>query len=238
MKPAEEQLIIAEKVRSGEYFREARQMYDLSVHDPMTDRYFYIFLTVLALIIFFIAFTAARGLYPLDSSLPFIVKTNDIVDDLPHIRPLITRSGESASDAVLHFLVSNYVTFYEEYDIEHLDRDMSGIGSQSVPPVFNAYKQLMNPANPNSPIALYQRHSRRVITIDSMRPQPDNSSVMQVFYTAEVDTYGDSRIDIKKSRWEADIAFNYSGVALDKNTGKVNPLRFIVTQYHTKRVQD
>ena len=60
MESAEEQLLIAEKVRSGEYFREARHMYDLSVHAPMADRYFYIFITALELIIFFIAFGAAQ----------------------------------------------------------------------------------------------------------------------------------------------------------------------------------
>lgn len=236
MSSADEQLQIAEKVRSGEYFREARQMYDLTVHDPMTDRYFYIFVTLLALVIFLIAFFAARELYPLNRSVPFIVKTNDIVDDLPHIHPLITEAGETPSAAVLHFLAGNYVTFREEYDIDHLERDTSGVASQSAPDVFKKYQQEISPSNPDSPIALYQRHSRRVITIESERQI--TPSEMQIIYIATVDTYGDTRVDIKKSRWKADIAFNYSGVELDEKTGKVKPLKFVVTRYQTSKAQE
>ncbi len=238
MPSAEEQMLIAEKVRSGEYFREARSMYDLSVHDPMADRYLYVFVTALSLLIFLIAFIAAQELYPLQRSIPFIVKTDDIVDELPRIHNLITKSGESPSDAVLRFLVDNYVIFREEYDIDHLDRDMSGVAGQSTPALFKLYQRAINPSNPESPIALYQRHSRRIITIESERRQPDDPSAMRVIYEATVDTYADTRIDIKKSRWQADIAFNYGGVALDEKTGKVKPLQFVVTRYRNKRIQD
>lgn len=238
MPAPDEQLLIAEKVRSGEYFREARHMYDLTVHDPMTDRYFYIFITALSLIIFFIAFFAARALYPLDRSVPFIVKTNDIVDDLPLIHPLVAHRGETPSAAVLRFLVKNYVVFHEEYDINHLDRDMSGIAGQSAPAVYKIYQQQMNPANPQSPIALYQRHSQRIITVETVQQASDNPQAMQVIYDAQVNTYSDTRTDIKKSRWKADITFNYGGVGLDEKTGKVKPLHFMVTGYHTSPLQD
>ena len=48
---SEEYLSIAEKVRSGEYFREARSMYDVGVNDPMSERYFYLFITSIALLL-------------------------------------------------------------------------------------------------------------------------------------------------------------------------------------------
>jgi hypothetical protein len=79
---------IADKVRTGEYFREARKMYDLTIHDPMAERYMYVFITAISLLVLLIALYAAQSLYPLQSPVPLIFNTNDVIEDLPHIQKL------------------------------------------------------------------------------------------------------------------------------------------------------
>ncbi len=231
-KPPEEYLEIAEKVRTGEYFREARSMYDLAVHDPMAERYLYIAITAIAGMILFVAVIAARGLYPLSSAVPFIVNSNNIVDDLPRIS-MLAYKGEDPSAAMLRFLVNNYVTFRESYDIESFDRNISGIRSQSTEGVFREFQQAIDPRSPDSPIALYQRHSRRSIRVVSSKRLPEQNA-MEVTYEAIVE----GPTGIKTTMWQATIDFEYNGVTLDEETDKVKPINFIVTQYRNKRMQE
>lgn len=229
----EEQQRIAEKVKSGEYFREARGMYDTSVHDPMAERYLYVFITALSIITLLIALYASHALYPLNTSVPFIVSSNNIVDDLPRIRSLLAYKGEKPNDAIQRFMVTNYVLFREEYDIDTFDRNISGIKLQSAEPLVKEFMQQIDPRNPESPITLYQRHSTRRVAISSSRLLGDGNE-MEVYYIATVEGKG----EVKKSRWKANVTFKYSGIALDEETGKVVPMKFLVTQYRTKRIQD
>jgi type IV secretory pathway component VirB8 len=232
--PLDDYQEIAEKIRSGEYFQEARQIYDMAVHDPMSERYWFLLITGLSLLIALIAFFAMQSLYPLQNSVPFIVNSNDIVDDLPRISPMDEGLKGDPSEALLRFMVRNYVAFRESYDIDTFDRNLNGIRSQSSQQVFDEFQQLTDPRNPESPITLYQRHSRRSIEIISSRRIADDAFGVEVIYEATVE----SRSDRKKSRWQANIAFQYNGVELDGDTGKVKPVKFIVTQYRTKRLQD
>lgn len=233
---SEEYRKIAEKVRTGEYYREARNMYDFSVHDPMSERYLYVAITSLALMIFSVAFFAADGLYPLQTPVPFIVNTNNITEDLPRIRSMLSYKGENAGEALLRFMVQNYVVMREEYDIDTLDRDLNGIKSQSMESVFREVQDYIDPRNPESPITLYQRHSKRRINIVSFKHSSDKESAVEVIYEAIVESRGDT----KKSMWQANISFQYTGLALDQNGEgeKVKPVKFVVTQYRTKRLQD
>jgi len=223
---------VADKIRRGEFFRESRAMYDFTVHDPMIERYLYVLISVLAGIILFISVIAVKGLYPLTSSIPFIVSSSNIVEDQPSIRPLLAQKGESVSFAVLRYVVQNYVTLREEYDINTFDRDANGVKSQSSEDVAYEYERLSNPSNPESPIAQYQRHSKRKIAVlFTNQLTPDN---MEIMFEATII----GKNEIKKSHWQANIAFQYSGIALDEETGKTKPFNFVVTQYTVKRLQD
>jgi len=230
----EEYLETAEKVRTGEYFRESRSIYDLMMHDPMAERYVYIVITSIAVLVFLIAFIAMRALYPLEIPVPFAVNSNDLVEDVPRMKSLLAHKGENPSEALLRFLVQNYVTTREGYDVDTFERDVNGVRSQSTKDVMDRYQELIDPNNPDSPLTLYQRHSKRKIEVTSYRHLEDEEGAAEVEYEATVM----SKTDAKKTRWQANISFKYSGIALDDETGKVTPMEFIVTDYRTKRLQD
>lgn len=231
--PPENHAEIAEKIRSGEFFRESRAMYDFDVHEPMVERYFYALITALASLIFLIALVAAQGLYPLKVPAPFIVNSNDIADDLPYIKSLLRYEGDDPGEALLQFAAENYVRLREEYDISTFDRNMNGVKSQSSQEVFAEVDKLMNPRNPDSPLAMYERHSRRTISILSSKMVDGEPPAMEITYEAKVE----SKADVKKSRWRANISFQYSGLELD-DEGGIKPFNFLVAKYQVKRLQD
>jgi type IV secretory pathway component VirB8 len=232
--PPEEYLEIADKVRTGEYFREAHGIYDIYVHDPMSERYLYVLITIVSLLCFMVTFVAMRSLYPLSTEIPFTIRAGDLANDVPRIKPLAADQNEDPSFALQSFLVKNFVIHYESYNIETLERNAGSVRSQGTEEIFNEYQKLMDPRNPESPITLYQRHSRRDVRILSA-VQPDSSEMlMEIVYEASVIGRG----EIKRTRWQADVNFTYNGLALDEETGKVIPVEFKVTGYRTKRLQD
>lgn len=224
-------LKIANKVRTGEYYREARGMYDTTINDPMSERYIYVFVTFCSVIIFLIAYFAMEGLYPLKRSIPLTYLTHDIIEDMPRVKSLQNFKNENPSEALLRFLVKNYIMLREEYDITTFDRDANGIKSQSSDEVFRQFQQFIDPHNKESPIKVYQRHSRRKIVVLSTRRTPEG---MEAIFEAIID----SRTDVKKSHWRVNIAFQYTGVELDEKSDTVKPMSFVVTEYHSKRLQD
>ena len=63
----EEAAAVADKIRTGEFFREGRAVYDLTVHDTMAERYLYIVITAISLLILVITLNTTRELYPLQT---------------------------------------------------------------------------------------------------------------------------------------------------------------------------
>lgn len=225
---------MAGKVRSGEYFEESRRMFDLMVHDPMAERYLYILITVVAAFVFMVAYSARDGLFPLNYGVPYVFYPEDMTEDLPHIEPLAAYKGEAPVEGVLRYVVGHYVKLREEYNVDDFDRLALGVRNQSAPEVIAEYNAQVNPANPDSPITLYERHSTRKVDILSTRRLSDQEYGMEVIYEATVIGQG----EVRKSRWKAMVAFQYDGATLDDETGKLKPLSFVVTKYQTKRIQD
>jgi len=232
--PLEVSAELTEAIRSGDYYREARNMYDINVHDMMSERYFYIAITAISGLSLLITFFAAQALYPLTTSVPFIYSPHDMIEDVPRMQSLLDHKGEDPGEAVLRFLVRNYVISREEYDINNISRSLNSVKSQSSGDVVKDYEALIDPRYPQSPVALYQRHSqRKVSVIGTRRLSGDDSQEMEVLFEASVI----SKTDVKKSRWKANITFSYNGIELDEND-KPKPISFLVTRYLTKRLQE
>ncbi len=233
----EESLEIADKVRSGEYFRDARTMADFDLHNPMSERYVYILITIFSLITFSFAIIAWQGLYPLKPQVPFIFITNDIVEDYPRIIALRSYTGEDNDTALRRYLIQNYVLLREEYDATLFDRNHSAVEVLSNKDVVKEYEDFIAPINPESPISLYQRHTTRRVAILSTkelkRPENDENYHIQVVYNSFL-----LRDDVEKEagRYQVDVAFKYKNIKLDQSTGKIEPYGFIVTSYQIKKL--
>ncbi len=227
----DEYVRIADKVRSGEYFREAKSMTNTLLHDTMAERYFYLLITLVAMICFFCALYAMQSLYPLSRTVPFIYVLNDATEDLPRIEALRTAPEQSVDEAVLLFMARNYVTHYESYDISALERNFSAVQHYSAPEVFANYQLLLQTNNPDSPVVLYQRHSTRKIDVMSLT-QPSNNT-LEIFYEASVI----SADHVAKTKHKAILNYEYSKVEFDAENDKVKDVNFKVTNYKSFMVQ-
>ncbi|MEQ1705351.1 MAG: VirB8/TrbF family protein [Rickettsiales bacterium] len=233
----DEYVAIADKVRSGEYFRDARTMLNIDVHEPMADRYWYMFITALSLIITAMGVVAFMALFPLKINVPFIVTTNNIIDDYPKVRTLLNYVGENPDFALRRHLIQHYVKLREEYDARFFDRDHNAVLYLSRPDVLKEYEDFVSPLNPYGPVAMYQRNTQRKINIISTEELENGNEKengrklynMQVKYESVLKR-GEQQI--KQEKYKVDIAFIYEDISLDKETGKVKPYGFIVTSYH------
>lgn len=221
---------VNDKIRSGEYFREARTMYGFFVNDPMTERYLYILITMLAIIVLSIGAVAAMSLFPLGRKEPFYFESYDIDEELPTVKPLKRYKDEDANIAVLNFLLNNYVTLRENYDISQIERNANGVRSQSTPKVYQEYQYQMDPSNIGSPIAKYQRDAKRQVVVQSVRVFGKESA--EVVFDAYIDM-GEQRT---QTRWVANVAFDYKDVTVD-DEAVITPFQFTVTNYSVRQIQ-
>lgn len=233
----EDYIEIANKIRSGEYFRDARAMVDIDIHEPMAERYWYLFITFMSLMITSVAVIAFLGFFPLKTRVPFIFGTNDIVDDFPRIRSLLTYIGEDPNFALRRHLVQHYVKLREEYDASFFDINHNAVITLSTEPVLQEYEKFVSPLNPEAPVTLYQRNIQRKINIistvnienDIKKQDSTKEYNMRVIYEGVLKK---GEQENQQGRYQVDIAFKYKDIRLEKITGKIEPYGFIVTSYH------
>ncbi len=222
---------ITEKVRSGEYFREAQRAYADMYVDPMSQRYFYLFITLVSLVIFCIVLYAMTLLYPLSPQVPFIYMSQNMDEELPRMSALGS-ADEKPDYALKRYLVSEYVMRRESYNINALEINVRVVRAMSSPEVYNTWQKELDPANSQSPIAQFERHTIRRVHIVSITQLHDGT--FDIVYDALIS--GDN--GQKKLRYMANIALRFTEVTVDQNSGKATPVEFVVTGYQTRRVEE
>jgi type IV secretory pathway component VirB8 len=225
--------LILSKVRSGEFFREAHLEFHRKYHDIMAERYIYLGITGLAIIIFIFAFVAMNLFFPLKTQVPFIFSTNDIINDLPRMQA-IGQVGKDANQSLKEYLLASYVKTRESYNIDMLDLNASSVKSHSTDEVFNVYQAALDPRNPNSPIARFQRRATKSVNVLGIAPTSRSGNEVQVRYEATI-TEG---VAIQKERGIANITFRFDDIQVNQRTGATSPLAFQVTSYTTKPVKE
>lgn len=222
---------IAEKVDSGEFFRESLKAYHLTYHDPMTERYFFIGLTAVAVLIFVLSISAIIAIHPLSKDVPFIYTSGDIVEEYPKIKPLGERE-ESPNMLLKRFLTSNYLSLREEYSVDTVDRNALGVQSQSTKEVFEQYEKQLDPRNPKSPITQFQRNAVRKVSPVShqLSSAAEGAQRMVINYTEQVV----SGADISTRNMRAIITFRFTDITVDQDTGEATPFTFLVTGFETE----
>lgn len=221
---------VAEKIRSGAYFKEAISWYSLIYHRPIAERCYFIVVIVLAAFTTLISVIAAVDLMPLKPAIPFVMYSRDVFTDLPRIQS----TGKEEKDpniSVAKYLAKNYVTLREEYNLKVIERDIHFVENSSTPEIYLSYRQQLDPQNPSSPIVRYERHSTRSIAIKSVTLRPDGEfSGADVKFAATVTGPQGTETTI----WTARLTFNYTPLEIDQNTAKVTPMKFTVTGYEVQ----
>ncbi|MFO1243302.1 MAG: VirB8/TrbF family protein [Rickettsiales bacterium] len=234
---------IAESIRSGDYFRQSQAWYTTIYMSILSERFFFIVLTMIAAITMFFAALAVIGLMPITKQVPFFYVSRDINSELPVMTPLRTDEMQSVNDALRRYFVSAYIKNREEYSLDKLQAQFRMIQKHSDENAFSVYRRFIDPSNPRSPITLYQRLSIKNVSVISISIQPDPSKPGHYNATAEfsarVKSFGKETV----STWQAQMLFNYTDLNVDQteekadNSLKVTPMTFTVLEYTSRELR-
>lgn len=228
---------IAQKVRDGSYFKDAREWYALKYLYPASERSIICIFTVVA----FVALIPIATLLKLATSstdkLPFPIYVADSATHVSVIKPLI-QGTETVQESVARHLIFDYVMAREEYiystmTSEKLKKLLKKIKSSSAKQVLNEYTAYMNENNPYSPLTLYKDHVNRLISnlsLSFLDKDKTSGRAKVIFDATEQSPDGKSKV----STWEASIDFKLPDIETIAKSGA--PLRFVVSYYRAKPI--
>lgn len=252
---------INREIEDGTYFQAGRQWYSRLFHAPMAERSYFIIIIFLAIVNGYFAVVSFMGVFPISPRIPFFAYSDNVWEDLPSINRIAEGGHENKNEAVMKFLLKNYVINRESYDLKLYELRYRNIWSQSSKPVFNRYSVTMDAGNPYGPYQLYSNKSRRVVTVDSVDYSYDrNVFQAHVIYQASVLALA-TGLPTSHSRWQADVTYSYTDFSVDQSLGqdvwiarffgltgttlkasgekrKVVPMKFTVTDYRVKELPE
>lgn len=237
---ADENHALAESVRSGKYFEQARGWYQAMFIGPVSERTLFLLIAVLAALVALFALLAVSSLLPLKETPAIPIYANGRMDEVqPKLVRLRERKGD-ANLALMQFFAGRYVMSRESLVVRTFPMDSSFVFEQSSPDVRKAYEALVDAKNPDGMVAKLPPGSERRVTVNGVRVQGggDKGSAL-VNFTAEI-VSGDAS---EKSRWTAKLEYNYTGLAVesvtDEKTGeeslKIVDPKFQVVSYGVEK---
>ncbi|MBN8531336.1 MAG: hypothetical protein J0L97_05685 [Alphaproteobacteria bacterium] len=222
---------VAEMMRSGQYFPEARKWFDAKYHFVETERSWLIIIGSVAVLCIWLCVYAMQSFLPLKPVRIYPMLVENEAEYRLSIDE-IAKDGEIRNESILRFLVQDYLTVRESYDAVKLDFAQRRIRALSSDQVFQTYQQAMYAGNPESPINLYGRVIARKVQLISFVYAPSGEGYKaQVRFRATLRNKQDVPVDLRPSYWVANIAFRFTDIRVDEKTNDFTPLVFQVYDY-------
>ena len=233
---------IAHLIRSGEYFKQAHAWYTTKYMTVLSERFFFIVLTLIAGFTMLFALLGLIGLMPVNQQVPFYYYSRDISRELPLMQPLRRSKTEPINNALRRFYVTKYVENRENYILNKLQSQFRMIQKHSDETAFSVYRRFIDPSNPRSPITLYQRNKIKEVQVNNVsimadaKPGRYNATVD---FTARVKSMGSETSSV----WQAQLLFEYKDLMVDQTEQKsdkplkVTPMTFSVLEYTARELR-
>ncbi len=201
---------LAKKIEDGTYYIAARKWYSDIFHSPIAERSYYIVIVALSVVTLYFATSALIRISPLRPRIPFPVYVDDVWDNIPRIKRLAASPEEDRNIAVMKYMLGDYVTTREAYNLPQYESRYRHIWNYSTPQVFDIYKREIDAVNPLSPYHQYTDLANRVIDIDSIEFERGTEiSHAKVIYEASVVSVVTKKT-VQHTKWRADITYTYT----------------------------
>lgn len=215
---------LAEDIESGAYFTAARQWYFELFHTPIAERSYYIVIILLSIINMYFAVISFMGVFPLKVQAPFIIYSDDVMEDIPRIGRISTAGLPNNNYAVMNYLIASYVENRESYDLSKFELRYRSVWSQSTPEVATEYKNQIDPANSYSFYQQYTNRFKRVVSVRAINAESGpNGLLAHVVFDASVISLADGQ-EASHSSWRADLTYQYTNFFVDQSLDTDNPL--------------
>jgi type IV secretion system protein VirB8 len=234
---------LADAIRSGTYFTQARAWFDAVYIGPISERTFFCIIAILAGLVGIFSVSSVFRLMPLTNRDPVLVYASDRADDVYMSLLPLTERREPVNPAIAKFYVTQYVLSREGYFAQTFLANARFVRVQSDVAAYNAYAVAYDPSNAASPFAALGEYGQRFINIQSARVDVDSEGKGKAEVKFVSETKG---VDAPSTtNWTAKIDFNYTDLtsqAVDnKETGKkdlnVTDPHFQVVNYVLQQTQ-
>jgi type IV secretory pathway component VirB8 len=223
---------IAQNVKTGQYFKDARNWYTNKYIGPITERSVLVVMMVAASVAASVIIYIFSASFPIRREVPFVIKVQDSLDYYSVIRAL---GGESIppQKALAEYLVEDYVTNRESYSSNKLEKQALRVRAASSRQVYKKYDAEISINNPESPVLIYQRMKRRIEIVSIALQGTENE------YTSAVVTFkatiDDPRVK-EKTVTTHEALINFTLADIQRIIKEKVPLDFIVTNYSVRKL--
>ena len=238
-------------VENGNYFKDSYDYFCISYLKPITDRTFYIFVSVIGICIIYFVLLIIINSFSIKEEMYITIKENDLTKYQTDIVDLTKyKESQSTDEEILQYLITNYVKErethnYKSGNINDINTKLVKIRNNSSGDVFNEFKQFMSRDNANGPYYYFGKSIETKVDIKKfnyIRYVPKNffekiknffSIKMllpiraEVYYDLIINN-GEKKIINKR---KAVITYKYSTFEYDKDKDKYSAVKFYVTSY-------
>lgn len=194
---------IAELIRGGKYFDEARSWYGAMYIGPISERTFFLIVAVLSGIVAVASIFAVAALMPLSSKpgilVPAGARPEETVQSLLSLREL----DKDTDKAIAKFFAAQYVAAREGYSAHTYQGNAAFVQRQSDEATYNVFSAQYSSSNPQSLAATFGEMGTRTVSVISVSLRGDTARVSFITEDSGVDP-------ALKSQWTAKMDFHYT----------------------------
>lgn len=240
---------IAEKIRNGTYYKEAWDWYAFKYIYPVSQRSFFIFITIAAVLVTIAAVTSLYNFYPLRVKVPVAIDNPDMTQDYSRlVRVQVPENGDTDMP-IVEYLAQRYVEHVEGYAFGTFDKHLQFLKQFSSPPLYAEIEKRYDIRNLDSLVLKFRDHTKRDVKILSYEVErgegfsptneiPKDVVVKDVPFRAYI-TFEATETNftgITSRKWQATVDLTMSPIIFDKQNKKFPPLDFRVINYSVKPI--
>lgn len=225
----ENNLQIAEDIRSGKYFVEAKNWYNrIFVRNAVTSAATYLYAYIAVTMLLFSLFSLFM-IFPVSSSVKIVKFEQDTLNFETHVTKIDAYNPEPS---VIKFLCKTYVENRESYTQLGFQANYRFVWQSSSDDVFRDYYSQMQTSNQNSPIVLTQNGGKIVVNVTNIKIKSNNTASVE-FTKNFYDKYN---IITSSKRLVAELVYYIQDIDFTRSTNQ--RIEFMVTKYSLTTIAD
>ena len=237
-------------VKNGSYFKEAFKWYCDTFLRTITDRTFYVFMSIMGILITYNVIQIIFMILPLKEDIFITIKEKDLTKYFTRIYDLSKNEEALTTDEdILRYLIINYVVERESHNyktgnINDVNTKLEKIRNNSSGDVYNEFNMFMSSGNINGPFYYFGKNVETTVQINSFNfirihrtrfidkiKDYFNLQLLpvqaEVYYTLRTQIGN----NITSERRKAVVSFKFRGTEYNEEKQEYSPVVFQVTGY-------
>lgn len=237
--------VVSSIVEDKKYFEDAMDWYCLKYLSIISEKTYFIVLSVFSFLIVLFLYFTINNILPLKETLPVLIKTDKTVDYFAKINPIKpTSQNYSSNEAILRFLLLNYARelFNHDYrsgNINDLNKKLLKVKNYSSDEVFEKFKDEFNVISAN----MFNKRVIQTVSINTFRfiknkPKDVKSKISNyVFSTLPTEAeitytlYVNNGVEIKKTNGKIMLSFKFEPIRYNSIKKEFTMPTLVVTNY-------